>query len=183
MVMSVLLLTFCRFVLLWVFVLALVGKMKDLRQLTEAVKGFRLLPERLGKPVALSVVGAELLVIGLLLFSATTTAGLALAIALLGLFSLALASALKRDIVTSCYCFGTGEEPVSSWDVWRNLGLIAIAVVGLVLTTRLEATALQLGTAETIVVALCALVLVVLARHASDIAQLLKASRPTGRRS
>jgi peroxiredoxin len=53
-----------------------------------------------------------------------------LATLLLVLFTLALLWALRRDIETSCNCFGASNKPLTYYDVGRNAGLIGCGLLG-----------------------------------------------------
>jgi drug/metabolite transporter (DMT)-like permease len=54
-----------------------------------------------------------------------------LALVLLALFIYALNSVLQRKIQTNCNCFGSSEQKVSPYDIWRNTGIILIVALGL----------------------------------------------------
>jgi hypothetical protein len=123
-----------------VFAISLAGKMINLAAFEEAVENFRILPIWLIPPAITVFLLGELGVVVLLLWGRELLLiGFILAVTLLAVFTVALISVLVRDIQTTCNCFGVKpREPVSVYDVIRNIGLIACGVWGIatLLTTR-----------------------------------------------
>ena len=125
------LLTFSRVALGLLFAYAFLAKVRDVAQFAAAVGRFELLPRRWVKTAALLFLAGELAVILLLLTGGSwLPLGFGLAALLLLLFTLALLSALRRNIQTSCSCFGTSDKPLTYYDVWRNAGFIACSLLG-----------------------------------------------------
>ncbi|HLZ61593.1 MAG TPA: MauE/DoxX family redox-associated membrane protein [Ktedonosporobacter sp.] len=122
------LLAFCRVAIGLVFALSSFSKARELAKFQQAVEGFRLLSRQLSHLAALFFLCGEFAVLllmvigGPLLFS-----GFALAILLLLIFCVALASVLVRRVQTACNCFGSSEKPVTLVDIWRNVGLLLCA--------------------------------------------------------
>jgi uncharacterized membrane protein YphA (DoxX/SURF4 family) len=125
------LLTFCRLVIGLVFAISFVGKVRDVGQFAATIGRFELLPRRWNKTAALLFLGGEAAVV-VLLIAGGPLLPLAFALAglLLLLFTLALLSALRRGIETSCNCFGASEKPLTYYDVGRNAGFIACSLLG-----------------------------------------------------
>ncbi|MYS86156.1 MauE/DoxX family redox-associated membrane protein [Embleya scabrispora] len=76
--------------------------------------------------VAVATVVAEALVVVLLALPGTSSAGFALAAALLTAFTAALAAALRRKLRATCRCFG-GDAPIAPRHIVRNLLLLVVA--------------------------------------------------------
>lgn len=122
------LLVFCRVAIGLVFAISSFGKAREFATFQQAVAGFHLLSRQWSKLAALLFLGSEFAVVlfmvvgGPLLFS-----GFALAILLLLIFCVALASVLARKLQTACHCFGSSDKPVTLVDIWRNVGLLLCA--------------------------------------------------------
>jgi hypothetical protein len=118
-----------------VFLVALVGKARDLGAFRSAVRGFRVVPRRWERPVALAVLGAEAVVVLLLVVRSTAAVGLAGAALLLSAFAVGMVRVLARGERVACGCFGRSSAPVSAAGVGRNallaLGCAAGAAAGL----------------------------------------------------
>lgn len=80
-------------------------------------------------PAAAALVALEAAVPVLL--AVRPAAGLALAAALLAVFTAAIIVQLRRGSPAGCRCFGSTGAPVSSLHVVRNAVLLAVAVAGL----------------------------------------------------
>lgn len=125
------LLAFCRVAIGLVFAISSVSKARDVARFQRAVVGFQLLSRQLSNFAAFLFLGGEcavvlLMIIGgpLLLF------GFVLALLLLLLFCIALASVFARRLRVTCHCFGASEKPVTLVDIWRNGGLLLCAAGG-----------------------------------------------------
>src|SRR5579871_6128532 len=111
------LLAFCRMATGLVFATAIFGKMRDVAAFQQALYGFHLLSRRLSNLAALLFLGGEVAVVLLLLIGGPFLLyGFALAILLLLIFCMALASVLVRKLHTSCHCFGVSSKPVTHLD-------------------------------------------------------------------
>ncbi len=114
-----------------VFAVAAVSKLADLRGTRRAVVEFGT-PARLAWPLAVVLPLVELGVAGLLLPPGTALVGLAGALALLAVFSAAIAYNLARGRTPDCHCFGQlHSKPAGARTLLRNAGLAAIAVFAL----------------------------------------------------
>jgi peroxiredoxin len=131
MMLPAYLLAFCRIALGLTFALSFVGKVRDVGQFTGTMRKFDLLPAGWAGPAAVLFLGGEAAVIVLLILGGRLLPlAFALAGLLLILFTLALVSALRRNIEMSCNCFGASEKPLTYHDVWRNVGFMACSVLG-----------------------------------------------------
>lgn len=120
-----------RLVLAAVFAVAGIAKLRDRHGARRAVVEFGT-PARLAGPVALALPIAELIVAGLLLFPETAATGAMGALALLLLFTAAIALSLARGKAPDCQCFGQlSSSPVSGRTLVRNGTLAGLAVVAL----------------------------------------------------
>src|SRR4051812_38056089 len=111
-----------------VFAVAGAGKLADREGARNAAVDFGA-PEALAGPLAVAIPLAELAVAVLLLFPSTAGLGAVGAVALLTLFSAAIALALARGRAPDCHCFGQlHSEPAGPMALARN-GLLAGAAV------------------------------------------------------
>jgi hypothetical protein len=132
-----------------VFVLAATQKAQHWRIFSAVVANYRLLPRILVAPVATLLPPAEMLV-GLLLLSAQLRPfGAIAAIALLGIFALAMAINLRRGRVhIDCGCGQSFLKQTLRWMlVGRNAGLAALLVPSLVFTKPMAMTTALSGVA------------------------------------
>ena len=113
---------------------AALAKLRDARAFEGAVAGYALLPARVVPVAARTLPGLELAAAAALLAPGLGPAGAALAAALLGLYSAAIAQSLargRRDI--DCGCFGPAARvPLGGGLLARNavlLGLAALAAL------------------------------------------------------
>ncbi len=93
----------------------------------------RLPPAQVG-PLATTIVVAEAATAAMAALPPLAPLGFALAVLLLGGFTVVLASMLRLKLVTPCNCFGPGRRPVRGIDIVRNAALAAVAGLGAVLT-------------------------------------------------
>lgn len=122
---------FCRSVVILVFTLSFVSKLRHVAIFQQTITNFALLPRRFSRPVASLFLLAEALVVVLVALSGPLLLpGYLLATALLLLFCVALLSVLVRRISTTCSCFGPTNTQVSPIDIVRNTGFITCALAG-----------------------------------------------------
>jgi hypothetical protein len=100
-----------------------------------AVEAFGLVPPRWSRLVVGLVIGAESAVAIALWAAGPSRGALAAAAGMLLLFAALLWRGVRRGIAVPCACFGPSRSPVHLAEVWRNLLLAAIAVVGAVRDT------------------------------------------------
>ena len=131
----------CRLLGALVFATAVAGKITHRHELAGVVANYRLLPEALSVPAAWGTVALEILVVLSLVGGLYLKAGVALAIALLSLFAVAMAINLvrgRREI--DCGCFQSGlRQTLSGGLIGRNLVLSAALSSLFVATTPLAA--------------------------------------------
>jgi uncharacterized membrane protein YphA (DoxX/SURF4 family) len=119
----------CQVVLAGTFFVAGIGKWRDRQGTRQAVEDFAL-PSVLHRPVALGLPLAECAIAVVLLPPATRVVGGALALALLLVFTVAIAAAFRRGVRPRCHCFGArSSEPVGPEAIARNLALSVLAFV------------------------------------------------------
>ena len=82
------------------------------------------------RPVAGSVVAAEVTVTVLVALPGTAGVGLAMASALLACFCVGIGSALRRGRMVSCRCFGSGGGNLRGTHLVRNAMLGTVAATG-----------------------------------------------------
>jgi hypothetical protein len=125
------LLQICRVITDLLFFISLFGKMSKPRGLFSSIEQLKLIPPwTIPFAGGLVLLGEAGVVLALALGGRLLLPGFVLALALLGIFSLALGLALRRGIRTPCHCFGASERPVSRYDLWRNAGFALCALGG-----------------------------------------------------
>ncbi|MGW4498777.1 MauE/DoxX family redox-associated membrane protein [Micromonospora sp. NPDC004336] len=158
---------FGRCLLALVFLASAAGKLRGrpaFRAFADSLRTMDLLPARTVVPVAGAVVAAEAVVPVLLLAPlpgvAVTTAGFALAVALLVAFTVAIAAVLSRGTQASCRCFGeAAAAPFGRHHLARNVVLTVVAGIGVYaasgdpgITVRAAALSVPLGVVGALVV-------------------------------
>lgn len=168
------LLAFCRTAIGLTFALSFVIKVKDVSQFAETIDNFDLLPRQFARIVAVLFLSGEATVVLFLILGGQFLApAFALAGLLLLLFSLALLSALRRNIETPCNCFGTGEKPITYYDVGRNAGFMTCSLLGWWLAGQAPITAPQPTWAEMALLAFLAALFVMVWTQVNQVAMLL----------
>lgn len=166
--------TFCRLVLGLTFTFSFVSKARDIRQFTTTIANFDLLPRRWTKIAVLLFLSGEAAVVILMIVGGLLLpAGFALAGLLLLLFTLAILSALRRNIHTFCNCFGASVRPLTYYDVWRNAGFMACSLVGWRLIAQAPMTESQSTWAEMGLLAFLAALFVMVWTQLNQVAMLL----------
>lgn len=132
------LLAFCKITVGLLFLVSFFSKIQSFSLYVTTVSNFRLLPNSLNQLAAVLVLISELLIV-LFLFKWQVIA-FCLASILLIIFSAAFASALVRNIQTTCNCFGTSQHPISQVDLLRNFGFLLCSCGGGWLATKSEVT-------------------------------------------
>ncbi|GII04328.1 MauE/DoxX family redox-associated membrane protein [Planobispora takensis] len=137
----------CRLLIGVVFAVSAAGKIRS----REAYASFRaaageLAPRVPVVPAALvppAVVAGELAAAVLLAVPGTAGAGFAIAVALLGVFTAAIAMAVRSRRRVACNCFGTSAAPVGPAQLIRNGVLLAAGLIGTVLTVAVPLPAAE----------------------------------------
>ncbi len=126
----------CRILLLSVFAISALGKVSG----AKAFAAFRQATAQLVPPargiatwLAVAVIIAELTIAALLGISATAPGGLAAALALLVVFTVAITTALGRGSRAPCRCIGRSDKPLGARHLARNAALLIVAGTGLFL--------------------------------------------------
>jgi uncharacterized membrane protein YphA (DoxX/SURF4 family) len=133
-----------RVLLAVLFAVAAVGKTLDRRGSEEAAGGFGV-PAALAPPAVVGVVICESLVSFGLLVSATATWAAALSLALLALFTVAIARVVRRGDDVTCNCFGQLQSASVGWPTLvRNLLLAAAAALVVVVGPGTSLAAVEL---------------------------------------
>jgi len=125
-------LMFTRVAIAVLFLLSAGGKLLAMQEFTRTVTDFRLLPRHWSKAAALLFIAGEVAVVGLAAIGGSLLpAAFVLAVALLAIFAVALASVLGRGIDMSCSCFGRSDRHISGYDIARNLLMLLCSLAGL----------------------------------------------------
>lgn len=139
----------CRTLIGLVFLVAAGTKFRDFGGFTESVRRLAPILSRYVKPMARLVIGFETGIVALLVTPWTDgwCAGLAVALGLDALFTIAIVLALRRGDTEPCHCFGSStSRPLSAVDVVRDIALAVVASAGLASAAMMPASAGQLRT-------------------------------------
>ena len=127
---------FARLFIVCVFGLSFIGKVRKVEGFELAISSFKILPSKLIKLAARSVLMVESTIIVLLISGGFwKLLGFVISICVLTLFTASLVIVLLRKEQATCSCFGDKAQPVSFYDVARNIGLLAVCIVGLVVSS------------------------------------------------
>ncbi|PKO05311.1 MAG: hypothetical protein CVU41_11785 [Chloroflexi bacterium HGW-Chloroflexi-3] len=133
------LLLFLRYVIGFVFIFSLYGKLKNIPSFIQTITNFRFFPQKFSKPLAyLFLTGEVSVVVSMLIGINLLFWGFLIASLMFLAFSIALTSVLVQNIRTSCNCFGPDEKDVSVGHVVRSLGFLICGVLGIVITTHIH---------------------------------------------
>jgi hypothetical protein len=168
------LLAFSRIALGLLFAYSFVTKARDMTPFAGTIGRFDLLPRRWSKTVALLFLGGEAAVVVLVIAGGRfLPLAFGLAGLLLSLFTVAVLLALRRNIVTSCNCFGATDKPLTYYDVGRNAGFIACSLLGWWSATQTLLAAQYPGWLELALLSFLAAVFVIVWTQLNEIATLL----------
>ncbi|WP_344542654.1 MauE/DoxX family redox-associated membrane protein [Actinomadura fulvescens] len=120
--------------LIGVLVVAVVGKVRDVRRFAASIGGYRVLPGRLTGPAAVAAIAAELAAVVLLVPPDTRRWGGLVAAVVFAVFLVAMVSVLRRGLRVDCGCFGSAKRTnlVSRRTVARTSVLLLLAVMTVV---------------------------------------------------
>jgi hypothetical protein len=117
--------------------LAGLEKARAPQRFVEGVRSYRLVPRGLAPAVGAALIASELALGALLVGDLVPRVAAAGAIALFGLFAVALAVSLAQSNRVPCHCFGASElESISPVALVRALALMGLAVALLALALR-----------------------------------------------
>jgi hypothetical protein len=128
----------CRVLLITIFVVALVGKVRGRAAYTEfrrSVIEWRVLPRRWSAVVAAAAVTGEAVVVLLLMLPASVQVGFVAGALLLAAFTTGVIRMLRLGRPARCRCFGASTVTLSGAHVVRNAMLIGLCVTGAVAAT------------------------------------------------
>jgi putative oxidoreductase len=113
-----------------IFIVAGASKVGNAAQFAAQIAGFRLLPEGVIAPLAVMLPYWEILLGVLVILGLFTRVAAWIAVLLLALFDLAIASAVVRGMSVSCGCFGPNDATVTTWaEVARDAVFVALALI------------------------------------------------------
>jgi len=126
------LLVLSRTILIVTFVFALASKLLDISKFERTISEFQFISHKFTKISAYLVLIIEALTIFLLVNNKPFLIwGFSLAILMLIIFSIILRSTLKRNLQVPCDCFGSTKKNISIYEIWRNISLILLGVLGI----------------------------------------------------
>ena len=171
-------LTFARIALGLIFAASSLGKFRDFSAFEQAVENFRVLPRQLVRACAYMFLGGEIVVVGLILLGGKLflMLGFLLAILLLSVFCIALLTVLVRRLRVPCNCFGSSQKPASPADLWRNVGFLACAFLGVASLTALTDAALIMSLGEAGLLGMMAVVFVALSVYLGEMIEAFRIS-------
>ncbi len=118
-----------RLVIGGIFVVAGASKVGHGTLFAAQIAGFRLLPEGIIAPLAVILPFLEILLGGYLIVGFFTRIAGWVAVVMLALFDLAIASAVVRGMSVSCGCFGPNDTTVTTWaEVARDAVFVVLAL-------------------------------------------------------
>lgn len=132
----------CRLIIGSVFLSAVLGKVhsrESRHSLVSSVAEIPIVPRRLAPVLILTIMGAEVALVGLLVPSATAPFGLAGASALLAVFTGYLIWLQRNRGEAACRCFGTPNRRLLLAPVMRNILLLGVCAAGLAAVLLAEA--------------------------------------------
>jgi uncharacterized membrane protein YphA (DoxX/SURF4 family) len=113
-----------------IFIVAGASKVGHAALFAAQIAGFRLLPEALIAPLAVMLPYWEIVLGGLVIVGLFTRTAAWIAVLLLALFDLAIASAVVRGMSVSCGCFGPNDATVTTWaEVARDAVFVVLALI------------------------------------------------------
>lgn len=155
------------------FAYSFVMKLKDVNQFSKAISNFKLLPPRWCLSVASLFLVSELAVVILMVIGGEwLSLAFGLGLFLLTIFTVALVSVLVREVQTTCNCFGTGENLVSRYEVWRNVVFILCSLVGWKTSTMIQVYEQPVRLIELTVLGFLGAIFILLLLHLSEIKEL-----------
>lgn len=112
------------------FGIAAIAKLADLPAFAQQVHNFRILPVAVENLAAMILPWIELTASLSLVLGIRPRSGGVVAAVLMGLFTVAVASAMARGLDFECGCFGTSDATRVGWEkLLVNLGETALAVI------------------------------------------------------
>jgi uncharacterized membrane protein YphA (DoxX/SURF4 family) len=112
------------------FVFAGAGKVGHFDDLAAAIAGFRILPQAVIAPLAVLLPFFEIGLGLYIIFGLFTRAAAIVAAVQLGIYSIAIASAVIRHIPANCGCFGPQDRATADWPhVLIDLALAAVCAL------------------------------------------------------
>jgi len=121
----------CRIVVGLVFIGAALAKIGDPAAFSAQIHHFRLAPIAIENLAAVLLPWIELLMGLALVLDVRARSGAWLAAAMMAVFTLAVASAMARNLDFECGCFGTADATrVGAKKLLENVVLTALALVG-----------------------------------------------------
>lgn len=119
-----------RIVLGAIFIVAGATKVGHADLFAAQIAGFRLLAPAVIAPIAIALPFLEILLGIYLIIGLFTRAAAWIAVALLAIFDLAIASAVVRGMSVSCGCFGPNDATVTTWsEVARDAVFVVLAAI------------------------------------------------------
>lgn len=154
------------------FLVSFASKALNLHAFERTIASFAILPKRWTESASICFAVGEITVAVLVTLGGPfLVLGFALAILLLVVFTLGLASVLARRRLVSCNCFSPSSQLISIYDICRNLSFILCAFIGLSLS---ESNSGKLAWLDWLLVGLVAAVVVAVWINLRDIVRLFR---------
>lgn len=171
-------LIFSRIVIGLVFVASSLGKIRSFSAFEQAVENFQILPPQFVRACAAVFLGSELVIVVMMFWGGKSLLmiGFLIALILLSVFCIALLAVLIRRLQVPCNCFGSSQRPASSADIWRNVGLITCALMGIAALPALPDATTNISPLETGLLGMMALVFVALSIYLREVIEVFHVS-------
>jgi len=119
-----------RVVIGGIFIVAGAAKMGHFAEFAQQIAAFRILPQPLVAPMAVLMPFVEIVVGACLVAGFSTRVAAWIAVALLFVFDVAIASAVVRGLHLNCGCFGPNDATVTTWaEVGRDAIFVVLALL------------------------------------------------------
>ncbi len=113
-----------------IFIVAGAAKMGHFAEFAQQIAAFRIVPQPLVAPMAVLMPFIEIVLGGCLVAGIFTRLAGWVAVGLLLVFDLAIASAVLRGLHLSCGCFGPNDATVTTWgEVARDAVFVVLALL------------------------------------------------------
>lgn len=120
----------CQIAIGLLFAIAAMSKLGDLRAFAEEIHNFRIVPIATENLLAMTLPWIELVAAVALILDIRARSGGLLITAMLVVFTVAIISAVARDLDIECGCFGTTDASrVGTRKILENLGMLVLAVM------------------------------------------------------
>lgn len=127
---------------------------------------------RVATPVGVTIVGAEISVVVLLLYPPTVVIGATMATVVMAILAGGVASVLRRGLAVHCACFGRSTVILNPWHLARNIVLLMVSMA--VLMATWTTASVNVGLTDFAVAVVIGAVLALILVRIEDVAYLVR---------